>query len=84
MSDLAPHVARYIARVDAHLPTLASDDDRHAFLKAEEAKWIGRYTEFSSRVIAGAHVDPDVQAADYVFTIAELGQRARKYELEAA
>lgn len=83
MNDLPDHVRKYVARVDAHMPTLASDDDRLAFLKAEECKWLGRYSAFTSNVIAGGPVDPDVDAADYVLTIAELGQRARKFELEA-
>lgn len=84
MSDLAPHVLRYLRRVDAHLPTLADDDTRREFLKGEEAKWISRYTAFTSNVIAGGKVDPDVNAADYVLTIAELRIRADQYEMEAA
>jgi hypothetical protein len=86
MSDpaLAPHVLRYLARVDAHLPTLADDDARHAFLKAEGGKWLSRYTACTSTVIAGGKVDPDVDATDYVLTIAELGQRARALETKVA
>lgn len=81
---LPPHVARFCARVDAHLPTLPDDDARFAFLKDQEAQWIGRYTAFTSAVIAGGKVDPDINAADYVLTIAELRIRADQYERKDA
>lgn len=84
MTALPAHVARYCARVDAHLPTLANDAVRRAFLKGQEERWINLYSAFTTNVIAGGPVDPDLDAADYVLTIAEIGQRARKLELEPA
>lgn len=72
MTALPAHVTRYCARVDAHLPTLSDDAARRAFLKNEEQKWINRYSAFTSAVIAGAKVDPDLDAADYLLTLAEL------------
>lgn len=80
--SLAPHVIRYLTRVDAHLPTLADDVARRAFLKTEESKWIERYSAFSTAVIAGGKVDPDLNAADYILTIAELRIRADQLPAE--
>jgi len=71
----APHVARYLARLDAHLPTLADDAARRAFLGAEFSKWIDRYECFQSLVDAGDWIDDGTQAADYVITMAEISAR---------
>jgi hypothetical protein len=79
-----PHIARYLARVDAHLPTLPDDGARVAFLNNEMSKWDARYENFGARVEAGAKVDPDVQAADFIVTIADLRTRANQYQPKVA
>lgn len=76
MSDPSPspHVARYLARLDAHLAALEAGA-RREFLRREVEKWLARYTDFSRRVERGQPVDPAVHAADYVVTIAEIDAR---------
>lgn len=71
----APHVARYLDRVDAHLPALADDAERLRFLCRERSKWDARYSAFIADVDAGHHIDPAVTAWDFMATICELDQR---------
>jgi hypothetical protein len=83
-SDLAPHVSRYLTRVDAHLPTLACRDDRHDFLLNEAMKWEGRYADFQTRVAHNMPTSPEVDAADFIITIAELDRRAAQQTQKVA
>src|SRR6516165_2900081 len=48
----ADRASRFIARVDAHLPTLANDGDRRAFLDRQLDGWEHRY--------ATSRVGPDI------------------------
>lgn len=75
--------ARYIARLDAHLPMLADDDARRAFLRFQRDVWVERYETFmgdvdSQRPTGGECVD------DYIETIAELNRRIAEHERRAA
>lgn len=74
-SDLAPHVARYLARVDERLPTLPGREERHDFLLNEAMKWEGRYADFQVRVAHNMPTSSEVDAADFIITIAELDLR---------
>ena len=70
--------ARFIARVDAHLPSLQDDAARRRFLDRQLDGWERRYarfvsTEGESEFPADA-VDPP-QAADFLLTIAEVAAR---------
>ena len=71
-------VARFIARVDAHLPTLVDDAARRAFLDRQLAGWERRYTCFiatdGDSEPAAASADPP-QAADFLLTITALAAR---------
>ncbi len=74
----ADRVTRFIARVDAHLPTLADDTARRAFLDRQLDGWEHRYarfiaTEGDSEPIA-VSADPP-QAADFLLTITGLATR---------
>jgi hypothetical protein len=69
---------RFIARVDAHLPTLADDAERRAFLDGQLDGWEHRYacfiaTEGTSECATG-RADPP-QAADFLLTITGLAAR---------
>jgi hypothetical protein len=69
---------RFIARVDAHLPTLADDGERRAFLDRQLDGWEYRYacfiaTEGASEFTA-SRADPP-QAADFLLTITSLAAR---------
>jgi hypothetical protein len=74
----AGRVTRFIARVDAHLPTLADDAARRAFLDLQLEGWERRYARFvasdgdSEPMIDAA--DPP-QAADFLLTITGLAAR---------
>jgi hypothetical protein len=73
--NLPAHVARYVDRVDAHLPTLADDAARAAFLSRELRKWGHRYDAFRADVFAGRPVDTTIHAVDYFTTQSELRTR---------
>lgn len=77
---MSPHVARYFARVDAHLPTLPDDAARVSFLHQQIANVEARYELFGARVEAGRKVDRDVQAADFIVAMADLRIRANQYQ----
>jgi hypothetical protein len=78
----APHVERYLARLDAYLPTLPIEE-RRPFLLRQAESWRNAYAAFTARVDAGLPTDPAVHAADYMVTMAEIDQRlARLVESE--
>lgn len=66
--------ARYMARVEDHLPTV---EDRAAFLRRELDKWQERYTSWALRVDLGTATDDDlaVSAYDFLETITALDRR---------
>jgi hypothetical protein len=74
----AGRVTRFIARVDAHLPTLADDAARRALLDLQLEGWERRYARFvasdgdSEPMIDAA--DPP-QAADFLLTLTGLAAR---------
>ncbi|HEY7664205.1 MAG TPA: hypothetical protein VH934_13895 [Xanthobacteraceae bacterium] len=70
--------ARFIARVDAHLPSLKDDAARRRFLDRQLDGWERRYARFvssegESEFFADATNPP--QAADFLLTIAEVAAR---------
>jgi hypothetical protein len=76
-------VTRFIARMDAHLPTLPDDAARRIFLDRQLDGWERRYarfvaTEGCSEPIA-VSADPP-QAADFLLTI--IGLAARRCALD--
>ena len=76
-------VTRFIARMDAHLPTLPDDAARRIFLDRQLDGWERRYarfvaTEGCSEPVA-ASADPP-QAADFMLTI--IGLAARRCALD--
>jgi hypothetical protein len=69
---------RFLARLDAHLPTIADAGARRAFLEAQIDGWERRYARFiatdgASEPIADP-ADPP-QAADFLLTITGLATR---------
>ena len=74
--------SRFIARVDAHLPTLANDGDRRAFLDRQLDGWEHRYARFiateGASEFATSRADPP-QASDFLLTI--IGLAARRIAL---
>jgi hypothetical protein len=69
---------RFIARVDAHLPTLADDGERRAFLDRQLEGWEHRYACFiateGASEFASNCADPP-QATDFLLTITSLAAR---------
>jgi hypothetical protein len=69
---------RFIARVDAHLPTLADDGERRAFLDRQLDGWEHRYACFiatdGASEFTGNRADPP-QATDFLLTITSLAAR---------
>lgn len=69
---------RFIARVDAYLPTLADDAARCAFLDGQLEGWEHRYACFiateGASEFASNRADPP-QAADFLLTIIGLAAR---------
>ena len=73
----ADRAARFIARVDAHLPTLADDAARRAFLDRQLDGWERRYARFMAtegESEPAVPADPP-QAADFLLTITGLAAR---------
>ena len=68
-------VTRFIARVDAYLPTLTDDAARRAFLDGQLEGWEHRYARFvatqGASEFAASAGDPP-QAADFLLTITGL------------
>lgn len=74
--------ARYMARVEAHLPTLPDDTARRAFLKAQRERWANEYQAWALRIDNGTASDQDLSqtAFDYTETLASLGAALGKFE----
>ena len=74
----ADRASRFIARVDAHLPTLPDDGERRAFLDRQLDGWEHRYACFiaseGASEFAASRADPP-QAADFLLTITSLAAR---------
>jgi hypothetical protein len=74
----ANRVTRFIARVDAYLPTLKDDAARRTFLDRQLDGWERRYTQFlategeSEPVIT---LSEPPQAADFLLTLTGLASR---------
>lgn len=73
------------ARLDAHLPTLGSDNERLSFLNAQFSKWNYRYCAWI--VSHGASEIDDrefgpITATDFILLLGEIG--TRRARLEAA
>lgn len=77
---------RYLARVLAHLPTLADDAARRKFLSREFDRWDQRYATFTARVDCGRIelTGDHATAFDYVDTIGEIAKLQHQYERKAA
>jgi hypothetical protein len=74
----ADRATRFIARVDAHLPTLCDDAARRAFLDRQLEGWEHRYarflaTEGASEFATDTHDPP--HAAEFLLTITALAAR---------
>jgi hypothetical protein len=70
--------SRFIARVDAYLPTLVDDAARRAFLDGQLEGWEHRYARFVAMQGASefaADADDPPQAADFLLTISALAAR---------
>ena len=72
----ADRTRRFIARVDAHLPRLADDRARRAFLARQLEGWESRYARFIATQGASASTRDPPHAADFLLTIAALAARA--------
>lgn len=83
MAD-APHVIRYVTRLDSHLATFTSDDGRRVFLESERAKWLVRYSDWQWRVDAGKETNPDHSAFDFISTLAAIDARLNRLEIARA
>jgi aminoglycoside phosphotransferase (APT) family kinase protein len=74
----ADRAGRFIARVDAHLPTLCDDAARRAFLDRQLEGWEHRYARFlateGASEPAADPADPP-QAADFLLAITALAAR---------
>ena len=71
----ADRASRFIARVDAHLPTLCDDAARRAFLDRQLEGWEYRYARFlATEGASEPPADPadPPQAADFLLTITAL------------
>ena len=72
----ADRTRRFIARIDAHLPRLADDRARRAFLARQLEGWECRYARFIATQGASASTRDPPHAADFLLTIAALAARA--------
>jgi hypothetical protein len=69
---------RFLARLDAHLPTLTDDAARRSFLAQQLAGWEFRYERFvlsegASEPVTNSSDPP--QAADFLMTITAIAAR---------
>ena len=73
----ADRSARFLARVDDHLPRLADDAARRAFIEAQIEGWERRYARFIATEGESEVADPGdpPAAADFLLTITELAFR---------
>lgn len=71
--------AAYAARLDAHLPTLADDRARRAFLTSQLQRFENDYIAFQGKAARDEPLPPNVRAADFTLTIAEIGRRLGAY-----
>ena len=74
----ADRASRFIARVDAYLPTLAHDGERRAFLDRQLEGWEHRYARFLATEGASefaANPGDPAHAADFLLTITALAAR---------
>jgi hypothetical protein len=74
----ADRAKRFIARVDAHLPTLSDDAARRAFLDRQLEGWERRYTRFLATEGASEPAtqgDDPPDAADFLLPIPALAAR---------
>jgi hypothetical protein len=78
--------SRFIARVDLHLPTLADDAARRAFLDGQLEGWEHRYARFvatqGASEFAASAGDPP-QAADFLLTISALAARRNAFRQDS-
>lgn len=79
-ADAGPsdRTARFIARLDGYLPTLADDPARRAFLDRQLEGWEYRYSRFvATEGASEPAADPSnpPQAADFLLTITALAAR---------
>lgn len=77
-ATLADRCERYRRRLDEHLATLPSDDDRRRFCDRESAKWIERYETFQRAVAAGTY-EGTATAWDFHITMGDIELRRVKY-----
>jgi hypothetical protein len=78
----ADRTSRFMARIDAHLPRLADDRERRAFLARQLEGWECRYARFiatqGASEFAASTRDPP-HAADFLLTITALAARAAAF-----
>lgn len=83
MDEKPDRTTRYAARLDAHLPTLADDAARRAFLTSQFNFFDRKYGEFQIKVMRGDDVG-DETAWDYVLSMTEISGRLALLPQEAA
>jgi hypothetical protein len=73
----ADRSARFLARVDDHLPRLADDVARRAFIEGQIEGWERRYARFIATEGGSEAADPGdpPAAADFLLTITGLASR---------
>jgi hypothetical protein len=73
----ADRSARFLARVDDHLPRLVDDAARRAFIEAQIEGWERRYARFIATEGGSEVADPGdpPAAADFLLTITGLASR---------
>lgn len=83
---MTDRTAKFLARVDAHLPTLPDAAARRSFLAQQAAAWQFRYERFvmtggESEAVTDTENPP--QAADFLMTILALSTRHEAVAREA-
>jgi hypothetical protein len=76
---MSSRTTKFLNRIDAHLPTLATDQARRAFLAKQFEAWHARYSKFIASAGASEPViDPSdpPQATDFLLTV--VGLKARR------
>ncbi len=75
-SNCPSRTTRYMRRVEAHLPSLADDGARNAFVSREIERWELRYARFISTEGCSNRIGDGIDqpsAFDFTETIAALG-----------